>query len=307
MNGIAESDVFGVMFHHFSESEKPDALGSITASKLDAIITKLGPTRILPAQEWLDRAVRRSLPADAICLTFDDALRSQIDIALPVLERYQLTAFWFIYSSVFEGHAPGFEIYRDFYTRFFSSFDVFFDEFLAQIQMDLADVNLQAERERFLRADHLVEYGFYSDNERQYRFLRDHVLGLERFQLIMENMLAGYGLDRKQISANLWMSNDDLVMLSRNQHVVGLHSYSHPTNLASLDYVDQLAEYRRNADHIVRVTGSTPKAMAHPVNSYSTGALKILRTMGIELGFRSNPNKLAYSELEYPRKDCTHQ
>jgi len=70
MNGIAESDVFGMMFHHFPDLEKPDVLGSFTAKKLDAIITKIGSKPILPAQEWLDRAARRSLSTGAICLTF---------------------------------------------------------------------------------------------------------------------------------------------------------------------------------------------------------------------------------------------
>ncbi len=303
----SETELFGVMFHHFTRSDEPDALGSITAEQLDEIIAKIGRDRILSAQEWSDRAISAALPPDAVCLTFDDALRSQIDIALPVLERHNLTAFWFIYSSVFEGCAPGFEVYRYFYSNKFSNFDEFFHQFLCHLKTARLVTNLSREREKFSRSDYLREFKFYSNNEREYRFLRDQVLGPDHFCMIMDEMIQVSGLNREQVSAELWMDNDDLLTLTRTRHVVGLHSYTHPTNLRSLPYVDQLLEYQKNLEHIVRVTGESPRAMAHPVNSYSAGTLKILRTMGIELGFRSNPDQVVHSALEYPRIDCINQ
>jgi peptidoglycan/xylan/chitin deacetylase (PgdA/CDA1 family) len=303
----SETKLFGVMFHHFTQTDKPDALGSITAERLNDIIIKIGKDRVLSAQEWSDRAISGALPPDAVCLTFDDALRSQIDIALPVLEHHNLTAFWFIYSSVFEGCAPGFEVYRYFYNNNFSDFDEFFHHFLCRLQAAKLVADLPREREKFAQSDYLREFKFYSDNEREYRFLRDQVLGSGRFDLIMDKMIEASGLNREQVSAQLWMDNDDLLTLTRNRHVVGLHSYTHPTNLRSLPYIDQVSEYERNLKHIVRVTGESPRTMAHPVNSYSAGTLKILRTMGIELGFRSNPDQGRHSALEYPRIDCINQ
>ncbi len=304
MNNIAEADICGVMFHHFSESEENDALGSITANKLDEIIHKVGRNRIVPAKEWYERVLAGSLLPGSVCLTFDDALRSQVDIALPVLEKYQLTAFWFVYSSVFEGSTPGFEIYRHFYSSYFSSFDEFFYQFVEQIKIEGLMTNLPEERERFSRSNYLTEFEFYSVNEREYRFLRDCVLGNDHFNLVMEKMLVKWGLDQKQLADGLWMSNDDLVTLARQNHVVGLHSYTHPTDLRSLTYVEQLSEYQRNATHISKVTGEIPRTVAHPVNSYSAGTLKILKAMGVELGFRSNRTQTRFGPLEYPRIDC---
>ena len=52
-------------------------------------------------------------PSD-ICLSFDDALRCQYDLALPVLKEYKIKAFFFIYSALLCGIDNYLEIFRDF-------------------------------------------------------------------------------------------------------------------------------------------------------------------------------------------------
>ena len=111
----------GIMFHHFIEKKKVNLLGAITPEHLESIILSYSRKNILPAREWLDRALTNSLLSDQICITFDDALRSQINLALPVLKKYDLTAFWFIYSSVFQGKGSTFEVYRHFYDNYFTT------------------------------------------------------------------------------------------------------------------------------------------------------------------------------------------
>ena len=118
----------GIMFHHFIGKKKVSSLGAITPQHLEKIILSHGLGNILPAKEWFDRALTNSLLSDQICITFDDALRSQINLALPVLKKYDLTAFWFIYSSVFQGKGGSFEVYRHFYDTYFQSFEHFFED-----------------------------------------------------------------------------------------------------------------------------------------------------------------------------------
>ena len=65
-------------------------------------------------------------------------------------------------------------------------------------------------------------------------------------------------------------------------------------------------EYEKNIKHIEKITGRRPKVAAHPVNSYGPGTLKILGSMGIEIGFRSNMFKTDFGPLEYPREDCAN-
>ena len=44
----------------------------------------------------------KKLSSNDICLTFDDTLKCQYDIAYPILKKEKLNAFYFIYSSVFD-------------------------------------------------------------------------------------------------------------------------------------------------------------------------------------------------------------
>src|SRR4051812_1212306 len=100
------------MFHHFHGGAHARGQGAISAQQLDELLDFVGAGRILPALEWQERSTRGTLAPDDLCITFDDALRCQVDIALPVLESRGLTAFWFVYSSVFEGVRERLEIYR---------------------------------------------------------------------------------------------------------------------------------------------------------------------------------------------------
>ncbi len=196
----------GVMFHHFCENSQPNSLGAITPNQLEKIIAsyKKRAIDILPAEEWYQRALMGSLNKGQVCLTFDDALRSQINLALPVLEKHGLTAFWFVYSSVFEGEKSTFEIYRYFYDNYFATFDEFFCVFIRYLESSQAIKDFLHERNRFLESDYLSEYPFYSDVEKEYRYFRDRVLSKEQFNQLMENILADYEVSYAEQLQTTW-------------------------------------------------------------------------------------------------------
>src|SRR5262245_41086900 len=123
----------GIMFHHFHDGQHPRGQGSISAEQLDQLIRIVGRHRILPAREWLLRARAATLGDDDLCLTFDDTLRCQYDVALPVLSQHGITAFFFIYTSVLDGELERLEIYRRFRTVCFPSVDDFYDAFFAAL------------------------------------------------------------------------------------------------------------------------------------------------------------------------------
>jgi len=92
----------GIMFHHFHDDKHVNGQGAISAQQLEHIIEHYG-NRLLSANEWFSKAKANCLDERDVCLTFDDALLCQYDIAVPVLEKHNLTAFWFVYSSVLGG------------------------------------------------------------------------------------------------------------------------------------------------------------------------------------------------------------
>jgi peptidoglycan/xylan/chitin deacetylase (PgdA/CDA1 family) len=293
----------GIMLHHFCDDRHPKGQGAISGDEFARLIEWLGPARLLPAREWLRRAEAGALEDEHLCLTFDDALRCQYDVALPVLRRYALTAFWFVYSSVFEGGIEPLEVFRYFRTAAFSDIDAFYAAFdRAAATSPYAGI-IQAADGATDYARHLKDFDFYSQADRRFRYLRDHVLGNAAYEAIMWQMIRETGWEDRISPKLLWIDDVALASLAADGHVIGLHSYSHPTVLASLSAADQELEYARNARHLTKCLGAPPAAMSHPCNSYNATTLDILARMGIRLGFRSNMAKLDGGALEMPRRD----
>ena len=95
----------------------------------------------------------------------------------------------------------------------------------------------------------------------------------------------------------------DMLDLRDQGHVIGLHSYSHPTDLAALDEAGQRDEYSRNHAHLTGLLGAAPTVMSHPCNAYDARTLKVLGELGIVMGFRSNLHDSGGGPLELPRED----
>lgn len=299
----------GIMFHHFHDGKHIPSQGSISSDDLKKLLEHIGIERFLSPDEWLEKLAKKELKNEDLCLTFDDGLLSQADVALPVLEHYKLKAFWFVYSGVFEGKLGNLEIYRFFRTKYFKNIDDFYNLFFerfAKLEVTApANPDLEKEGVRELRRT----FPFYSENDAKFRFLRDQVLGKENYENLTDSILEEYGADKSEIAKNLWMSDKDLRQLNNSGHLIGLHSYSHSTALADLSFQEQFEEYQKNYSHLEEVCGKKPVAMAHPCNSYSNDTLAILKQLGIGCGFRSNmfpkqdggrPN---VNDLEIARED----
>jgi len=298
---------YGVMFHHFQDGDRhPKGQGAISAAELSQMIEFLGKDRILPAKEWLKRAIRGNLQKDHICLTFDDALRCQFDIAVPVLEHYGITAFWFVYSSVFEGGVEPLEVYRYFRTTQFKDVEDFYSQFETALYDSSYAEEIKSGLEGFVPSRYLTGFDFYSDGDRWFRFIRDRILGPVRYGKIMDQMLSDSAINVENLPGLLWMDDQCLQYLDSKDHVVGLHSYSHPTLIEKFSRDEQLKEYVLNKTHLTETLKKDPLCMSHPCNSYDTTTLEVLRECGIKMGFRANMKEAGKSEFEYPREDHTN-
>lgn len=300
-----EMGAFGLMLHHFCSDAHPRGQGAISAEELSDLIEFMGPTNFLSPSEWCARATAGQLRSKDRCLTLDDALKCQIDVALPVFEAYGLTAFWFVYSSVFEGAKERMELFRYFRTTRYPNIDDFYREFFLWLDLSEWSTEFRRRRADFDPSRYLTEYSFYTENDRLFRFARDQVLGPDNYFSIVDAMMQyDRSFDIERAARSLWMTNSDLHRLSAGGHMIGLHSYSHPTALASLPAAEQRDQYERNVRHLHSVLGSPPDTVSHPVNSYGPETLEILRDLGIRIGFIDNLNAPPDgSLLELPRQD----
>ena len=86
------------MFHRFHASNLlPRSQGSLNEIEFDLILQNIGIKNILSPDEWMNKIKSNTLKSNDLCITFDDGLKSQYDIALPILDKYGLKAFWFVF------------------------------------------------------------------------------------------------------------------------------------------------------------------------------------------------------------------
>lgn len=286
----------------------PRVQGSISAGQFEEILRHVGVGRILSAGEWFERAARDALGDDDVCLTFDDNLRCQFDVALPVLRDYGLTAFWFVATGVFEGRPLRVELYRAVRDRCYEDVDAFYAAFFRMVATSPEAEAVERALLDFRPEAYLAEFPFYSEADRRFRFVRDRVLGPRRYALIMDALIADCGTSVEALSRGLWMDEACLRTLTDEGHVVGLHSHTHPTLLAALPAAEQLREYRDNFMTLLRITGRPPQSVSHPCNSYNADTLAVLRRLGVRVGFRANmaragPVSAGAGALEMPRED----
>jgi len=294
---------YGLMFHYFHDGLKhKPSQGSISKDQFEKILKKVDLENIIPAKKWADKTENDSLENNEICITFDDGLRCQYDVALPILEKYNLTAFWFVNSSTLVGEINNLEIFRRFRNDYFSSITEFYDTFFSTALESNYKNEVKQGLEKFPK-NYLSEFTFYTLEDRKFRYLRDKVLNPIQYEIITKNIMKLKGVTTKDLAKDLWISDKQLCTLKKMDHIIGIHSHSHPTVLVNLSYEEQKREYEKNIEILSDILNEKPFTMAHPCNSYSDETLEILDKMGIKIGFCSNMMKTNYSKLEIPRKD----
>lgn len=292
----------GIMFHHFYDDNHIKGQGAISAEQLKSIIEHYGADRILSADVWTAKANDNSLKSGDVCLTFDDALLCQYDIALPVLQQYNIRAFWFVYTSVICDNIEMLEVYRKFRIVYFKDINEFYNEFFITVNdsmyRDIVELSL-----RKYPKNYLEHSPFYSIADKKFRFVRDIVLGDDSYSEIMEIMMNRYDIDIIEFSSGLWLRENHIIDLHSKGHIIGLHSHTHPTKLSGFDMNEQKIEYTENVRTLLNILHKYPHTMSHPCNSYNQDTLHVLKNLGITLGFRANMEKQPHTTLEFPRMD----
>lgn len=293
-----------IMFHHFHSNEHPVGQGSISSEQFGNMIDWLADRySVLSAQEYASKLLNGSLEGDDICLSFDDALLCQFEVAAPVLKQRDLQAFFFVYSSPFKGEPDYLEIYRYFRMTEFNHIDDFYSEFFDKLR-DLPEDKFSAYEHEFNKTPRIEGYSYLSDNDRFFRYLRDFMIGKSAYEKIMADMMTEHDFLPKNYMDRLWMNDNHIKSLESDGHVIGLHSYSHPTTIHLLDKDDQEAEYKKNLNHLNDVLIRRPYAMSHPMGRYNKDTLDILKRLGVKIGFRAQMNTNGVqSNLEIPREN----
>ena len=300
----------GLMFHRFHPSGDASGWqGALSPQDFERILLHVGIDNILSPDEWMSRVNTSTLSSGDLCITFDDGLRCQAEHAEPVLEAYGLRAFWFIYSCVFDDILVKSEIYS-YLAAQLGGMATVAEQLLDSCSPSMKD---RLESPAFTAYERQIrEFApFYTSSDVRFRFLRNDPLHRESFEATMDTIFGRHDLDIEAASHKIWLRPEDVRALAAKGHSVGLHSYSHPYEMAKLSRNVQLDEYERNQAQLAAITGIRPQCMSHPLNSYNSDSLEVLVDLGIYCGFRSNvipplSKCINATMLELAREDSTN-
>ena len=294
----------GIMFHRLHKKGKKSAgIGSISQDDLEKILKFIGIKNIVTPNQWIEKIKNKTLKKKDICLTFDDGLKSQYNCALPILNKYNLKAFFFVYSSVFDNQIDNNEFYNKLIFENFKDGKEFSKKFFETLDLDL---NIFKNKKYLKYYLNMKKYSpFYVKEEIKYRYIRNYYLSPQKLKNIMTKIFKLKKVDFIK-ARSLWLSLGELKKLSNLGHTIGLHSDTHNSNFKGLSFNKQKQEYERNCNFIYKTTKYRPLSMSHPLGSYNKNTLKILKQMKIVCGFRStllSDSKINNSNLEFARED----
>jgi peptidoglycan/xylan/chitin deacetylase (PgdA/CDA1 family) len=279
------------MFHHFHDGGiHKSGQGSISKEDFYKIINFIGRKNILDADIFFDKLKNNKLEEKEVCITFDDGIKCQIDIALPVLEELKIKSFFFVYSSIFENRPDYLEVFRYFRMNYFDNVDIFYNDFYRFIDVDLTSF---FEDQSDLIKLKKIRHSLYSIEDIKFRLVRDIFLSKDKYEEIMFAMMKEKKCDYKGIISNIYFKKDDIINLDSLGHLVGLHSHNHPTLVENLNYDEQKDEYVKCQSVISKILNKPAneiKWMSHPCGSYNKDTLAILNELGIKLGFKQYMN-----------------
>ncbi len=300
----------GIMFHQFHDKKfYKSGEGSLSKDDFHDLINFVGKNNILDAETFFQKKIENKLKKNDVCLTFDDGLKCQIEVALQVLEDLNLKSFFFVSTSNFENKPDFFEITRYFKINYFDSSEKFYDLFFEVLDKDYNDF---LKKNKQIIKDKIKVYPFYTKRDIEFRLIRDRFLNEQEYTNTITLMFNEKNYVVNEVVPKLFFSKSDLTSLDSLGHKIGLHSHSHVKFIERLPFKLQKMEYVNNQKNLSNILNKPSKkinSMSHPLGSYNESSLEILRSLNVSLGFRDNMSvnhkmkSINNSNLEIARED----
>jgi peptidoglycan/xylan/chitin deacetylase (PgdA/CDA1 family) len=247
--------LLAVGYHYVADREPPNprAIFPVTTAALAAQIELLADSYELVTRDELLAAVagESELPGQACVLTFDDGLRCQVELALPVLERLEAPAIFFVPGRPLAERRV-LEVHKLHALRE----RVPDDELRARLSGGLPDISADEAQ---------AHYRYDAPEAAALKFLLN--IGLRR--KLVDALFAAEFEDEGAVADELYMDAAQVAELEREHRAVGAHSYGHQP-LATLSEEELNADLGRVTDVLREVTGTAPRAFSYPYGTPET-------------------------------------
>jgi peptidoglycan/xylan/chitin deacetylase (PgdA/CDA1 family) len=272
-------------FHRVLERPDPLLPGEPDARRFDAILGWIGSQfRVLDPVEACDRLYAGTLPARAAIISFDDGYRNNFETALPLLQRHDMKAVFFVATAFLDGTC------------------MFNDRVVEAIRRASA-----CAIPGHAYSASTTELPLRDDAERREAIARilDAIKGLAPLERAERVVRIEHALGASQ-AARLMMDPTEVAALRRAGMHVGGHTRTHPI-LCALDDASANGEIAGGLDDLAAITGARPTLFAYPNGrlgrDYDRRHVGMVAAAGCAYAFTTHPGVAtpASDRLELPR------
>jgi peptidoglycan/xylan/chitin deacetylase (PgdA/CDA1 family) len=266
--------LLAVGYHYVSvdPAASPRAIFPVTTRDLAAQLELLGRSYEFVARDELLAAVagETTLPDRACVVTFDDGLRCQVELALPVLERLGIPAIFFV---------PG---------RPLAERRVLYVHNVHALRERVADdelLRLAAAPEVPLDVAR-EHYRYDEPDAARLKYLLNMALSHEERERVVGPAFGEVFPDEQAFARELYMSPDDVRGLEA-RGALGAHSYAHEP-LAPMGREELDRDLERVTSVLEEIAGARPRTFSYPHGTSSTvdvGTARRLAAAGYEVAF----------------------
>ena len=292
-----------VLFHHFHSKNKfYYSPGSLTKDNLYKFI-KENKNKIKNSNNLEKKNDNKYF------LTFDDGLKSQYEIALPILEENKIKSFFFFFTSHFNGHDFTIENIRYFKYKYYLNTKLFFNHFMKTFEeKHNKKINFGKANLKKIFKFYKKHSPYYPKEEIYIKILRDNILSELQYSKIIKKMMKDKNLNISQLSKKLYMNKSELKNLSKLNHTIGLHSHSHNHKNKNFSYDQEFNEFKKNKLILEKIINKKIITASYPFGNFTNNSERILKKLGVKYSFLKNEkfkNTYKNNNLFLPRKNIS--
>lgn len=282
--------------HHYIR-EKYDlpfpGINGITALDFRNKLIELSKHGDFVSAQQIEDAVNSEnvLPPRSIIITFDDGLKEQFEMALPVLNKLGIPALFFINTINLNGKVSN--VHKIHLLRSYLSAPDFANELNVFISSENLD---QINMEEAAKAG--INHYIYDDPvAAKVKYVLNFMLPAEKLHVFTELLFPKY-FDEKKVAAELYMNESQVADLASRGYL-GSHGHEH-LPLAQLSSKDSIFQIQHSQDVLKKLTGKTVAAFSFPYGSPESfnGLAKTLEDSQFKFAFTMN--RVANMDLSDP-------
>lgn len=200
------------------------------------------------------------LPEKSFIVTFDDGLKEQYELALPILRDLGIPAIFFVNPRVFEEeHVLG--VHK-----------------IHQLRSVVAPDILKNKAEQFILSHHgtqelgayevkaIAHYKYDEAEIAKLKYLLNFVLSIEEREALIDRAFKDTFGTEKEINKTLYMNLDQLKEIHELGYL-GSHSYDH-FPIGTLQGEEQDYQIRKSQDFFIRELGQPLKSFSYPYGAF---------------------------------------